>query len=200
MTANPDLPAEGAPSLSTAEVARLFKVSVPTIQRWVDAGHLKAWKTPGGHRRVDAASVQALRAGPAQTAAAGAVQVVVVDDNPDDRDLLEAIVHEALPGVALAVFDNAVQALVAIGRHAPAIVITDIVMPHMDGLEMIHQLCGHCEVTPQLLVVVSATLPRSSARARGMPADAVFMAKPLDAPRLVALLRQHAPSPPARSA
>jgi excisionase family DNA binding protein len=195
---HPDLPDDIAPSLSTAEVARLFRVSVPTIQRWVDAGHLKAWKTPGGHRRVDAASVQALRAGPAQ--AAGPVQVVVVDDNPDDRDLLEAIVHEALPGAAVALFDNAVQALVAIGRHAPAIVITDIVMPHMDGLEMIHQLCGHCEVTPQLLVVVSATLPRSSARARGMPADAVFMAKPLDAPRLVALLRQHAPSPPARSA
>ena len=118
---------------------------------------------------------------------------MVVDDNPDDRDLLEAIVHEALPGVALAVFDNAVQALVAIGRHAPAIVITDIVMPHMDGLEMIHQLSGHCEVTPQLLVVVSATLPRSTAHARGMPADAVFMAKPLDAARLMALLRQHAP-------
>ncbi len=198
MSPHPDLPDDISPSLSTAEVARLFRVSVPTIQRWVDAGHLKAWKTPGGHRRVDAASVQALRAGPAQ--AAGPVQVVVVDDNPDDRDLLEAIVHEALPGAAVALFDNAVQALVAIGRHAPAIVITDIVMPHMDGLEMIHQLCGHCEVTPQLLVVVSATLPRSSARARGMPADAVFMAKPLDAPRLVALLRQHAPSPPARSA
>jgi excisionase family DNA binding protein len=195
---HPDLPDDIAPSLSTAEVARLFRVSVPTIQRWVDAGHLKAWKTPGGHRRVDAASVQALRAGPAQ--AAGPVQVVVVDDNPDDRDLLEAIVHEALPGAAVALFDNAVQALVAIGRHAPAIVITDIVMPHMDGLEMIHQLSGHCEVTPQLLVVVSATLPRSSALARGMPDGAVFMAKPLDAPRLVALLRQHAPSPPARSA
>ena len=179
--------------MSTAEVARLFRVSVPTIQRWVDAGHLKAWKTPGGHRRVDAASVQALRAGPVQAAAAGAVQVVVVDDNPDDRDLLEAIVHEALPGALVAVFDNAVQALVAIGRHAPAIVITDIVMPHMDGLEMIHQLSGHCEVQPRLLVVVSATLPRSSALARGMPDGAVFMAKPLDAPRLVALLRQHDP-------
>lgn len=194
MTPHPDLPGDSAPSMSTAEVARLFRVSVPTIQRWVDAGHLKAWKTPGGHRRVDAASVQALRAGPVQAAAAaGAVQVVVVDDNPDDRDLLEAIVHEALPGALVAVFDNAVQALVAIGRHAPAIVITDIVMPHMDGLEMIHQLSGHCEVTPRLLVVVSATLPGSAARARGMPADAVFMAKPLDAQRLVALLRQHDP-------
>ena len=84
MSPHPDLPDDISPSLSTAEVARLFRVSVPTIQRWVDAGHLKAWKTPGGHRRVDAASVQALRAGPAQ--AAGPVQVVVVDDNPDDRD------------------------------------------------------------------------------------------------------------------
>ncbi len=121
---------------------------------------------------------------------ATSIRAIVVDDNPDDRELLEAIVREALPGIGVASFDNAVQALVAIGRHAPAIVITDIVMPHMDGLEMIHQLAEHCEVRPTLLVAVSATVLRGAARARGLPADAVFMTKPVKSGELIALLRQ----------
>ncbi len=186
---DPD-PWQVAESLSTTEVARRLRVSTPTIQRWVDAGLLKAWKTPGGHRRVDAASALALFQAQAMPEGATSIRAIVVDDNPDDRELLEAIVREALPGIGVASFDNAVQALVAIGRHAPAIVITDIVMPHMDGLEMIHQLAEHCEVRPTLLVAVSATVLRGAARARGLPADAVFMTKPVKSGELIALLRQ----------
>ena len=48
----------GPPSYSTAHLARRLGVSVPTVQRWVDLGHLKAWKTVGGHRRIDAESAE----------------------------------------------------------------------------------------------------------------------------------------------
>ena len=41
-----------AASYSTAAVARRLGVSIPTVQRWVDQGYLKAWKTVGGHRRI----------------------------------------------------------------------------------------------------------------------------------------------------
>ena len=46
------------PSYSTAHLARRLGVSVPTVQRWVDLGHVKAWKTVGGHRRIDAESAE----------------------------------------------------------------------------------------------------------------------------------------------
>jgi excisionase family DNA binding protein len=47
-------------SYSTVEIARRLGVSIQTVQRWVDAGRLKAWKTLGGHRRIDADSAEAL--------------------------------------------------------------------------------------------------------------------------------------------
>ena len=39
-------------TLSTVTVARLLGVAVASISKWIDAGQLKAGRTPGGHRRV----------------------------------------------------------------------------------------------------------------------------------------------------
>jgi excisionase family DNA binding protein len=48
-----------AEPLSTRQVAQLLGVTVRTVQLMVDRGELAAWKTPGGHRRITPASVQA---------------------------------------------------------------------------------------------------------------------------------------------
>ena len=37
---------------TSGEVARMCAVSKTTVIRWVDSGHLSAYQTPGGHRRV----------------------------------------------------------------------------------------------------------------------------------------------------
>ena len=37
--------------LSTSEAARHLGVSLSTVRRWSDAGHLKGYRTPGGQRR-----------------------------------------------------------------------------------------------------------------------------------------------------
>ncbi len=37
--------------LSTSEAARHLGVSLSTIRRWSDAGHLQGYRTPGGQRR-----------------------------------------------------------------------------------------------------------------------------------------------------
>ncbi len=38
--------------LTTSQAARLLGISVRTAQVLIEAGSLKSWKTPGGHRRV----------------------------------------------------------------------------------------------------------------------------------------------------
>ena len=37
--------------LSTSEAARHLGVSLSTIRRWSDSGHLRGYRTPGGQRR-----------------------------------------------------------------------------------------------------------------------------------------------------
>jgi len=183
-------------SYSTADVARRLGVSVPTVQRWVDSGHLRAWKTVGGHRRIEAESAERLfrsHGGGVATVALPAadtpLSVVIVDDNPDDRELLVVLVEDALPGAVITVAENGFQGLVAIGRHAPRLVVTDIVMPHMDGLAMLREIVERCEVKPEAIVAVSSRTPAQLASAGGLPPEVRYVPKPIDPGAFTMLLK-----------
>jgi excisionase family DNA binding protein len=51
-------PGADRPAVTTAQAAEVLGVSAQTVQKWVDAGHLPAWRTMGGHRRLDAQAVR----------------------------------------------------------------------------------------------------------------------------------------------
>ena len=187
-------------SYTTVEVAKRLGVSLQTVQRWVDAGHLKAWKTLGGHRRIEASSADLLikeqeaHIGPMQStkvehALAPTVSVVVVDDDPLDLALLVMLVRKALPDANVESAANGFQGLVAVGKSSPQIVITDIHMPHMDGFEMIRSLLEKEVDRPRTLIAVSA-LSRQEVSAMGtLPPGVQVFTKPLDQLRFVAALR-----------
>jgi excisionase family DNA binding protein len=45
------------PLMTTKDAANVLGVSIRTIQLWVEAGHLQAGRTPGGHRRIRKSAV-----------------------------------------------------------------------------------------------------------------------------------------------
>ncbi len=176
---------------STAYVARRLGLSIPTVQRWVDAGRLQAWKTPGGHRRIEADGADRLFSQQlAEVRPAPEHPVVfVVEDNADDRDLMEVALEHVLPGAEVRSFDNPIPALVAIGQQVPDVLISDVVMPHMDGLEMLRQLAGRCVVQPELIIVVSSLPDDELARLGGLPDGVARLRKPITTDELGRALR-----------
>jgi excisionase family DNA binding protein len=184
------------PAYTTIEIARRLGVSLQTVQRWVDAGQVESWKTPGGHRRIDAASAERLFAEQGLTSAGtdagaptAAESVLIVDDNPIDRELLVDLVRGALPGSTIEQAENGFQGLLAVGRSAPTIVLTDIHMPHIDGFEMLRQLCANGPSRPRILVAVSAHAEADLAALGRLPAGVPYLRKPVDAERFSAILR-----------
>lgn len=195
---NPRTPS-GPPSCSTAHLARRLGVSVPTVQRWVDLGHLKAWKTVGGHRRIDAESAEdfiraqmqqrgGAAAAPAEAAAP--FSVLVVDDNPDDRDLLCALVELAVPGARTIVAANGFDALIEVGKALPDLIVTDITMPHMDGVEMIRHLSTQGDARPPAIVAVSSHGAAHVDSLGGLPPGVTLLAKPVEPGRFVETVNQ----------
>jgi excisionase family DNA binding protein len=192
---------ETARSYSTAEIAKRLGISLQTVQRWVDSGRLKAWKTPGGHRRIDARSAellfegqqQVIGAAPAEEPPADAggrpITVVIVDDDPIYRDLIANMVQHALPQARLRVAGNGFQGLVMIAKWAPDIVVTDVHMPHMDGLEMIRNVLADSETRPRLLIAVTSRPSAELADFGQLPAEVLLLRKPLERDKFVAALQ-----------
>ena len=184
-------PPQGPPSFSTAHLARRLGVSVPTVQRWVDLGHLKAWKTVGGHRRIDADSAEGfIRAQTQQRGGAAAEPVVpfsvlVVDDNADDRDVLCALVEMAVPGARVIVAANGFDALIEVGKAMPDLIVTDITMPHMDGVEMIRHLALRGDARSPAIVAVSAHSAAHVDGLGGLPPGVTLLSKPVEPARFV---------------
>ncbi len=174
-------------SYTTVEVAKRLGVSLQTVQRWVDAGRLQAWKTMGGHRRIEAESAERLFA-QQREAATPELRAVLVDQDPQARQALMRQVLALLPGALIESADNGLHALTLIGRLRPALVVTDVHVPQLDGFAMIRHLCEDPKVRPRALVAVSAQ-PREQLDPLGqLPSAARFIRKPLDSDQLAAAL------------
>ncbi|MFL6626968.1 MAG: response regulator [Burkholderiaceae bacterium] len=192
--------AENKSSYSPRQLAEMLGVSVQSVQRWVDAGRLKAWKTPSGHRKIDVDSAQALidamRSGGGQPPARNAgtsPRVLVVDDDPAALALVEMLVQEQFPAAVVATARNGFEGLQAMGRMTPDILVTDIVMPHIDGLEMLRHVAAQDD--RPALVIATSFLQQDEVERRGRLDGVSFLPKPLDADAFQAMLRRWQPRP-----
>lgn len=182
---------ESKVSYSPRQLAEVLGVSVQSVQRWVDAGRLKAWKTPSGHRKIDGASAQALieamRSGGGGAQVESSPSVLIVDDDPAALELVEMLVEEAFPTARITKARNGFEGLQAMGRMTPDILVTDIVMPHIDGLEMLR----HVATQPDRpgLVIATSFLQQDEVERRGGLDGVAFLPKPLDSIAFLALLR-----------
>lgn len=70
----------------------------------------------------------------------GKAQVLVVDDDPKTRDMLRRTLQKA--GWTVAEAANGSEAIEALQRAKPALVLLDLMMPGMDGFEVLERLHG----------------------------------------------------------
>lgn len=112
--------------------------------------------------------------------------ILVVDDTPQNVRLLEAVLSPL--GHRIVTATNGQEALEAVAREGPDLVLLDIQMPVMDGYETCRRLRGD-EATVALPVVM-ITASGDSEKVKGLECGADdFIAKPFDASELRARVK-----------
>ena len=112
------------------------------------------------------------------------LKVVVVDDDADTRALVGKVLRDCGAQVVLA--DSAVAALGLVAQERPALLLTDIGMPELDGYALLRELraLGGAGAIP---VIALTAFARAEDRTRALRAGfRLHLAKPVEPAELVA--------------
>jgi putative two-component system response regulator len=113
--------------------------------------------------------------------------ILVVDDDPSNRGLLEEMLQTH--GYEVITAANGQQALDALAISQPALVLTDVMMPELNGFEVCRWLKNNPE-TELIPVVLVTSLSATEDRIKGLEAGADdFLNKPCDQTELLARVR-----------
>ena len=111
-----------------------------------------------------------------------AVSIVIIDDNPRSLEFLSAALEQ--PGVQVLTTTKPEDGVALVSLHRPQIVLTDLAMPGMSGLDVLRRVK---DFDPKIDVIVM-----SARESRGSPATALQQgaADYLQKPIALSLLRQ----------
>ncbi|MGA5031425.1 SpoIIE family protein phosphatase [Streptomyces cellulosae] len=121
-------------------------------------------------------------AGPTRSA-----RVLVADDNADMREYLTRILTAG--GYEVTAVTDGVEALDAARRRTPDLVVSDVMMPRLDGLELVSRLRGDSRTASVPVLLLSARAGQE-ASIEGLRAGADdYLVKPFAAAELLARVR-----------
>jgi len=115
---------------------------------------------------------------PSSTGTASAETILIVDDMPDNLCVLGDLLREAGYQIKAA-SSGAIALQCALQQPSPALILLDVLMPEMDGYEVLRQL-GEAEATRDIPVIFLTALDDPKEVAHGMRLGAAdYITKPI---------------------
>ena len=175
-------------TFSTLEISRVCEVDPVTVARWCDQGQLRCFRTPGGHRRVVREDLlQFLRRHgvplPPELAEERP-RLLVVDDDPAFVRLMRAVLRGAGDPLELHSASDGVEALLRIGSELPHVVMLDLLLPGLDGVEVCRRIRANPKTASTLVIGVTASPDKKLSAAVVKAGAKVCLVKPLRWPQL----------------
>ncbi len=128
-------------TLTTAEIAKALRASPMSVIRWINEKKLKSFRTPGGHRRVERKElIRFLEAHkipvPEKIGGKSKTDIVVVDDDKGILKVIRRMFNRKSDNFEISTTGNAFDAGFIFAEKRPELVILDILLPGVDGLQM----------------------------------------------------------------
>ncbi len=133
--------------LTTGEVARHCQATHFTVNNWIKAGKLRAYRTPGGHHRVRPDDFLAFLTRyslpiPDDFAPEASQRILLVDDDTNLARVLSLAL--GLQGYQVETAADGYDAGLKMAAFKPHLLVLDLIMPRIDGFE----LCTRVKTDP----------------------------------------------------
>jgi excisionase family DNA binding protein len=176
--------------LTLGQAAKFLGVAQSTIRKWSDQGRVPAFYTPGGHRRYRRGDLEAFldRSGPGPRG--GGPLVLIVDDDARLREFMR--VNLELEGYTVREAASADEALEALEDQAPQLVLLDVIMPGVDGWQMLQRMQERHGSIP--VIMFSGKVDDESAADAEKRGAQGFVGKPFDPQQLIERAKQLVPA------
>ncbi len=182
-------PASEPDWLTLGQAAKFLGVAQSTIRKWSDQGRVPAFYTPGGHRRYRRRDLELFldRSGPGGRTSGPLV--LVVDDDARVREFIR--VNLEMEGYSVAEAAGAEDALQAIDGQTPDLVLLDVVMPGVDGWQMLQRMQERHGSIP--VIMFSGKIDEESVADAARRGVQGFIGKPFDPQQLIDRAKQLVP-------
>lgn len=180
-------------TLSTVTIAGLLGVTAASISRWVDAGRLKAGRTPGGHRRVTReeliAFLQRQKLPIPPELKPSPPRVLVVDEKAAVTKWITAELRARHPDFEVLEAHDGFLAGEILASSRPDVVVLDLLMPGVDSLKVCRRIKARAE-TKQTAVIAMTAYPSEQAERGILESGArACLSKPFEIGVLIAEVR-----------
>ena len=117
------------------------------------------------------------------------LKVLLVDDAADTLEVLEQILAQA--GAITMAASSATMALALLERERPDVIVSDIGMPDIDGLELMRRIRSRAGADGTIPAIALSALTRAEDRERALRTGfSDYLAKPVEAAALVTRIAQ----------
>ncbi len=184
---------------TTGEAAKACGVKLNTIKNWIRNGDLAAIRTPGGHWRIPKSAFMAFMDTfntPARPPAGDTditnKRILIIDDDIAAHELIVGALDMQSDSFDVHSAHHGYSGLIEIGRLQPDLILLDIMMPDINGLEIIHRLKAADSPLPDArIIAITAASDRRLVvnRIRNAGIEALLF-KPLDIDALIGTVRQ----------
>ena len=184
--------ASGEPDwLTLGQAAKYLGVAQSTIRKWSDQGRVPAFYTPGGHRRYRRGDLDSFlnRSGPAR---GDGPTVLIVDDDERLREYVR--VNLEMEGYTVQEAGSAEEGMDVLDDLRPDLVLLDVMMPKVDGWEMLQRMHDRHGVGSIPVVMFSGKVDEAAAGQAEERGAQGFIGKPFDPQELIAQTKQLLPT------
>lgn len=146
--------------LTTGEIARYCDVSTNAVKKWIRSSRLKAFRTPGGHFRVDSRDFKEFLVRHQMPVYDSFFEIepkriLIVDDEQEVRQTLHDVIQEIEESLEVDQAEDGYEALLKVGDRKPDLLILDLRMPRMDGYEACRRIKSNPETSSTRILAIS---------------------------------------------